>query len=66
MTIFIPGPFGLRNGPRSEYGVDFKTRNINASNLEEKFNLYCNLENLEINYNQLLVIQKLQDFYKKF
>ena len=35
------------------------------SNLEEKFNLYCNLENLEINYNQLLVIQKLQDFYKK-
>ena len=26
MTIFIPGPFGLRNGPRSEYGIDFKTK----------------------------------------
>jgi len=26
MTLFIPGPFGLRNGPRSEYGVDFKTK----------------------------------------
>ena len=26
MTIFIPGPFGLRKGPRSEYGVDFKTK----------------------------------------
>jgi hypothetical protein len=25
MTIFIPGPFGLRKGPRSEYGIDFKT-----------------------------------------
>ena len=26
MTIFIPGPFGLRRGPRSEYGIDFKTK----------------------------------------
>ena len=26
MTLFIPGPFGLRNGPRSEYGIDFKTK----------------------------------------
>jgi hypothetical protein len=26
MTIFIPGPFGLRVGPRSEYGIDFKTK----------------------------------------
>ena len=26
MTIFIPGPFGLRKGPRSEYGIDFKTK----------------------------------------
>ena len=26
MTIFLPGPFGLRKGPRSEYGIDFKTR----------------------------------------
>ena len=25
MTIFIPGPFGLRKGSRSEYGIDFKT-----------------------------------------
>ena len=23
---FIPGPFGLRKGPRSEYGIDFKTK----------------------------------------
>jgi len=26
MTIFIPGPFGLRKGRRSEYGIDFKTK----------------------------------------
>tara|TARA_B100001769_G_C21525363_1_gene301580 strand:- start:195 stop:464 length:270 start_codon:yes stop_codon:yes gene_type:complete len=26
MTIFIPGPFGLRKGLRSEYGIDFKTK----------------------------------------
>jgi len=26
ITIFVPGPFGLRNGPRSEYGIDFKTK----------------------------------------
>ena len=26
ITIFIPGPFGLRKGPRSEYGIDFKTK----------------------------------------
>ena len=26
MTIFISGPFGLRKGPRSEYGIDFKTK----------------------------------------
>ena len=26
MTIFIPGPFGLRKGPRSDYGIDFKTK----------------------------------------
>jgi hypothetical protein len=24
MTIFISGPFGLRKGPRSKYGIDFK------------------------------------------
>ena len=26
LTIFISGPFGLRKGPRSEYGVDFKKK----------------------------------------
>jgi hypothetical protein len=26
MTIFIPGPFGLRKGARSGYGIDFKTK----------------------------------------
>ena len=26
LTIFIPGPFGVRKGPRSEYGIDFKTK----------------------------------------
>ena len=24
MTLFIPGPFGLRKGSRSKYGIDFK------------------------------------------
>ena len=24
LTIFIAGPFGLRKGPRSEYGINFK------------------------------------------
>ncbi len=33
--------------------------------LEEKFYLYCNSENLEVNYNQLLVIKKLQEYSKK-
>ena len=26
LTIFIPGPFGLRRGSRSQYGIDFKTK----------------------------------------
>ena len=34
-------------------------------NLEEKFNLYCNSENLEVNPNQLLVINRLEEYYKK-
>ena len=34
-------------------------------NLEEKFNLYCNSKNLEVNHNQISVIKKLQDFHKK-
>ena len=34
-------------------------------NLEEKFNFYCNSENLEVNNNQLLVIKELQEYYNK-
>ena len=34
-------------------------------NFEEKFILYCNSKNLEVNQNQLLVIRELQDYYKK-
>ena len=34
-------------------------------NLEEKFNLYCNSENFEVNPHQLLVIKRLQEYYKK-
>ena len=26
LTIFISGPFGLRKGPRSKYGIDFKKK----------------------------------------
>ena len=26
LTLFISGPFGLRKGPRSEYGIDFKKK----------------------------------------
>ena len=33
-------------------------------NLEDKFNVYCKSENLEINQNQLKVIEKLQVFLK--
>ena len=34
-------------------------------NFEEKFNFYCDSNNLEINHNQLIVIKKLHDYYKK-
>ncbi len=34
-------------------------------NLEEKFRLFCNLKNLEINQNQITTIKILQDFYCK-
>ena len=27
ITIFIPGPFGMRKGPRAIYNLDFKTKN---------------------------------------
>ena len=36
-----------------------------AKNFEEKFKLYCNSENLEINQNQIIVIKKLQDYFNK-
>ena len=36
-----------------------------AKNLEGKFKLYCNSENLEINQNQIIVIKKLQDYLNK-
>jgi|TARA_Y100001970_G_scaffold78749_1_gene100286 hypothetical protein len=26
LTLFIAGPYGLRKGPRSEYGIDFKKK----------------------------------------
>ena len=34
-------------------------------NLEDKFNLFCNSRNLEINQSQIKVISKLQDYYQK-
>ena len=36
-----------------------------AKNLEEKFKLYCNSENLEINQNQIIVIKKLQNYFNE-
>ena len=36
-----------------------------VKNIEDRFSNYCNSENFEINKNQLLVIQKLKDYYKK-
>ena len=34
-------------------------------NFEDKFKYYCNSQNFEINQNQINVIKKLQDYYKK-
>ena len=31
-------------------------------NLEEKFNLYCNSNNLQINHNQIKVVKELKLF----
>ena len=42
-----------------------KLKKLMLKNLEDKFNLYCNSKNLEINQNQIIVIRKLQDYYKK-
>ena len=36
-----------------------------SKNLEDKFNLYCSSKNFEINQNQILVIKKLQEYYKE-
>ena len=36
-----------------------------SKTLEEKFRLFCNLKNLEINQNQIITIQILDDFYNK-
>ena len=36
-----------------------------SKNLEEKFRLFCNSKNLEINQNQVATIKLLQDFYHK-
>ena len=36
-----------------------------VKNIEDRFSSYCNSENFEINKNQLLVIQKLKDYYEK-
>ena len=36
-----------------------------SQNLEEKFKLYCNSKNLEVNQNQIEVIKNLQNYYKK-
>ena len=36
-----------------------------SKNLEEKFRLFCNSKNLEINQNQVATIKLLQDFYNK-
>ena len=35
------------------------------NNLEDKFKKYCNSKNFEINQNQIIVIKKIQDYYKK-
>ena len=34
-------------------------------NLKESFTLFCNSKNLEVNQNQILVIEKLQNYFKK-
>src|SRR5210317_805574 len=57
MTIFIPGPFGLRKGPRSEYGI-----NLKKMNLQNKFIEYCNTSNFEINPNQIRIVNSLEKF----
>ena len=33
--------------------------------LEDKFNLYCKSNNLEVNKHQIILIKKLQEYYKE-
>ena len=41
-----------------------KLKKINAKNFQEKFIEYCNSNNFEINQNQIVVIKKLENYYK--
>ena len=34
-------------------------------NLEEKFKTHCNTQNLELNPNQIILVKKLDNFYKE-
>ena len=34
-------------------------------NLEEKFKIHCNTQNLELNSNQIILVKKLDNFYKE-
>ena len=42
-----------------------RPKKIDAKNLEEKFKLYCESENLEVNQSQIKVIKKLQDYFNQ-
>ena len=64
LTLFISGPFGLRKGPRSEYGIDFKTKKNDAKNFEKEFISYCEKKDLEVNANQITVIKKLENYHQ--
>ena len=35
-----------------------------SKNFEEKFRLFCDAKNLNLNQNQILIIKKLGDFYE--
>ncbi|MFL2901764.1 MAG: cell division protein ZapE [Candidatus Pelagibacter sp.] len=62
LTLFISGPFGLRKGPRSEYGIDFKTKKMN---LKKLFINLCEDQQYEINQNQLDIINYLRIYYSE-
>ncbi len=44
-------------------GLILNPKKLMSKTLEEKFRLFCNLKNLEINQNQITTIQILEDFY---